>query len=196
MTADNPFEAPTWSKVHRLLQQQAERIRKSGFKPEVIVGIARGGWIPARVLSDLLETPNLVTLKVESYLDINTRGKPVLTQGLSGNVNGKNVLLVDEVADTGESLNLAKKHILHEGASEIQVATLYLKPQCAFKPDYYERNSNAWIVFPWETQETLRKIWVANSSSDSQLKAQLSLLIDAGLPKLLIAQFMKEISEA
>ncbi len=191
------FEAPTWSKIYRMLLRQAKCIRKSNFKPDLIVGLSRGGWLPARILSDLLENPKLASIKIESYVGIEYRGKSVLTQELAGSVlAGKSVLLVDEVADTGESLKLAKSYISREGALETRVATLYVKPKSAFKPDYCEEITDCWIVFPWEIKETIRRIWEANQNDDAQQKEQLSRLRSAGVPKRLISQFTKEICEA
>jgi len=53
------FKIPSWNQIYRLLLKLAEAVRKSGFEPDVIVGVSRGGWIPARIMSDLLETPKL-----------------------------------------------------------------------------------------------------------------------------------------
>jgi len=180
-----------------MLLSQAERICRSGFKPDIIVGISRGGWLPARVLSDLLENPRLANVKVESYVGIGeTKGTPSLTQCVSTNVVGKRVLIVDEVADTGGSLRLVVNHVLAEGASEVKVATLFSKPQAKVKPDYYEKETSRWIVFPWETKETVRKIFNGNKAKPAILQKEISKLEGAGVPKWLISKFLKEFSEA
>ena len=70
METEAEFEVPTWSQIYAMLFSQAEKIRGSGFKPDVIVGLTRGGWIPARVLSDLLEIPDLAVVRVEFYLGV------------------------------------------------------------------------------------------------------------------------------
>jgi len=106
------FEVPTWNQIYRMLLDLVEKIRKNGFEPDIIVGVSRGGWPPARVLSDLLDNPNLANVKAEFYLGVaETKGEPVITQPVSMIVNGKKVLIVDEVADTGKSLKLVKEHI-------------------------------------------------------------------------------------
>ena len=56
------FESPSWNQTYSFILKLSEAIRKSGFEPDVIVGISRGGWIPARILSDLLENPNLANV--------------------------------------------------------------------------------------------------------------------------------------
>jgi hypoxanthine phosphoribosyltransferase len=189
------FEVATWNQIYAMLLSQAEKIRQSGFKPDVIVGITRGGWIPARVLSDLLEIPDLAVVRVEFYLGVaETRNAPVLTQRVSAGVEGKKALLVDDVADTGKSLQLAKEHILQQGATEARIATVYRKPFSIIKPDYYEKETRRWVVFPWETKETIRKI-VEKHRDKTAVNLETAKLVKAGLPKQLVEEFLKEMLE-
>jgi hypoxanthine phosphoribosyltransferase len=88
-----------------MLRNQAEKIRRSGFKLDDILRVTRGRWIPARILSDLLEIPDLATVGVEFFLDIpETRNETVLIKSVSAVVESKKALLVDDVPDTGKSL--------------------------------------------------------------------------------------------
>jgi hypoxanthine phosphoribosyltransferase len=190
------FEVPTWNQVYEMLLSQAEKIRKSCFKPDIIVGISRGGWLPARVLSDFLESPNLANVKVEYYLGVaETKNEPVLTQGVSAVVTGKKVFIVDDVADTGKSLKLVKEHILQQGAKEARIATVYYKPWSVVKPDYYERETRLWIVFPWEIKETIRKIFEKRREKHAPIEEETAKLVKAGLPKQLAERFLKEMFE-
>ncbi|MDH5460592.1 MAG: phosphoribosyltransferase family protein, partial [Candidatus Bathyarchaeota archaeon] len=92
MSSEIEFEVPTWNRIYGMLLNLAEKIRKNGFKPDVIVGVSRGGWPPARVLSDLLDNPNLANVKAEFYLGVaETKGEPTLTQPVSVAVAGKKV---------------------------------------------------------------------------------------------------------
>lgn len=141
-----------------MLLNTADRIRRDGVKPDVILGVSRGGWTPARVLSDLLDNPDLASVRAEFYLGVaEPKCEPVMTQPVPATIKEKKVLIVDEAADTGKSLKLVKEHVVDEGASRVTTATVYCKPWSIIKPDYYEETSR-WIVFPWETKETLRKI--------------------------------------
>jgi hypoxanthine phosphoribosyltransferase len=190
------FEVPTWNQIYAMLRSQAEKIRRSGFKPDIIVGIARGGWVPARVQSDLLEIPDFAVVRVEFYLGVaETRNEPVMTQGVSEVVAGKKVLVVDDVADTGKSLQLVKEHIRQQGAVELRIATVYRKPFSIITPDYYEKETRRWVVFPWEIKETLRKI-VEKNQDKNAVKAGAAKLVKAGLPKQLVGEFLKEVLEA
>jgi hypoxanthine phosphoribosyltransferase len=189
------FEVPTWSQIYAMLLSQAEKIRRSGFKPDVIVGLTRGGWIPARVLSDLLEIPDLAVVRVEFYLGVaETRNEPVLTQRVSADAEGKKVLLVDDVADTGKSLQVAREHIRQKGATEVRIATVYRKTFSVITPDYYEKETRRWVVFPWDAKETIRKI--VEKSRESAVNVEAAKLVKAGLPKQLVEAFLKETVEA
>ena len=195
MQASAKFEVPTLNKIYDMLLSQAEKIRQSGFKPDVIVGITRGGWVPARVLSDLLGIPDLVTVRVEFYLGVaETRNEPVLTQGVSAAVTGKKALIVDDVVDTGKSLQLAREHVLQQGATEVRIATMYRKPWSVIKPDYYETETSCWVVFPWETKETIRKI-VEKHGDKNAIDMETAKLVTAGLSKQLAERFLKEVFE-
>jgi hypoxanthine phosphoribosyltransferase len=189
------FEVPTWNKICDMLLSQAEKIRQSSFKPDVIVGVTRGGWVPARVLSDLLGVPDFATVRVEFYLGVTeTRNEPVLIQGVSAAVTGKKVLIVDDVADTGKSLQLAREHVLQQGATEVKIATVYRKPWSVIKPDYYETETSCWVVFPWETKETIRKI-VEKHGDKKAIDMETAKLVKAGLSKQLAESFLKEVFE-
>jgi len=162
----------TWNRTYNVLLSLARRILRSGFVPDVIVGISRGGWVPARVLCDLLNAPVLASIGVAFYTGVGKAGRrPMLTQPLSVAVLGKKVLLVDEVTDTGESLKLAKEQLVTEGAKEVRTVTMYTKPWSIIEPDFHEKKTSSWIVFPWETKETIQSV-----TQDSKWKRRKELL--------------------
>jgi hypoxanthine phosphoribosyltransferase len=123
-----------------------------------------------------------------------TKKEPVLTQRVSADVTGKKTLLVDDVADTGKSLQLAGEHLLQQGAGEDCIATVYRKPFSVIKPDYYEKETRRWVVFPWETKEIVRKI-VEKHRDKRAVNLKAAKLVKAGLPKKLVEEFLKEVFE-
>lgn len=182
------FEVPTWNQVYRMLLNQAEKICNSSFKPDVVVGVSRGGLVPARILSDLLENSNLATVRAESrQTDRGDRMNPVLIQALSMPVAGKKLLVVDDVADTGRSLCMVKKHVLQHEADATRVATLYYKPWSTVKPDYYEKETERWIIFPWDVKENIRRI-VEKQGETPRNEI-------AGLPNHLTRRLLKQMRE-
>ena len=196
MSAELEFEVPSWDQIYEMLLNLADKIRRDGFRPDVIVGISRGGWPPARVLSDLLDNPNLINVRAEFYLGVaETKGEPIITQPLSANIRGKKTLVVDEVADTGKSLRLVKEYVAQQNPTEAKVATVYYKPWSIIKPDYYEKETSHWIVFPWEIKETIRKIIKKCKATGRDIEAETSKLVKAGISAELIKRFLKEINE-
>jgi hypoxanthine phosphoribosyltransferase len=135
----------------------ALRIKSSGFKPDYIVGVSRGGWAPGRILSDLLENTHTANIKIEFYVGIEkTARKPIVTQPLTEDITKKNILVVDDVSDTGESLKVALDHVVGKGAAGVKTATVYYKPHSIFKPDFFADSTSDWIIFPWERLEATK----------------------------------------
>ncbi len=191
MAANIDYEVPTWSHIYDMLLCQAQTIQIHNFKPDVIVSIARGGLVPARILTDLLETKELGFIQIKFYTGINqTSQQPTIKQNMTLPVTGKKALLVDDIADTGESLKLAQTHLKTLGALEIKTATLYQKPQSTTAPDFFEKQTNSWVVFPWDTKETLRKI-IQKREGKRALNHEVAKLVKAGLPNHLTEKLLK-----
>ncbi len=188
------FEIPSWNQIYSLLLKLAERIRKSGFEPDIIVGVSRGGWIPARIISDMLENPKLANVTAEFYVGVaETKHEPTITQPVSLPVKDKNVLVVDDLADTGESLKLVNSHLKKQGASEIKIATIYYKPWSVIAPNYYEKETRCWIVFPWDRKEAVRKTVEKFRDKGRTVEDAKEKLISSGLDRELVELFIKEI---
>ena len=155
MTDLREYVSPSWDEIYNMLLEQAIRIKQSGFQPDLIVGVSRGGWIPGRILSDLLGNAHTANVKIEFYVGIGqTSRKPVVTQPISEEIANKRVLVVDDVADTGESMFVALDHVLERHAGDVRTITIYHKPHSKFKPDFFAETTSHWIVFPWERLET------------------------------------------
>jgi uncharacterized protein len=189
------YVVPTWSQINDMLLSQAQKIQNQQLQPDIIIGIAKGGIIPARILSDLIETPQLATVQIAFYHDIaQPTLEPTLKQPLSLSIKNKKTLIVDDISDTGKSLKLAQIHLQEQGAAETKTATLYFKPQSITKPDFYEKQTNNWVVFPWEIKETLRKITLKFEGKRAA-NQEIAKLVKAGLPKQLAEKLLKTIQQ-
>jgi hypoxanthine phosphoribosyltransferase len=196
MAENLEFVIPTWDQIYIFLLNLAEKISEDSFKPDVIVGVSRGGWPPARVMSDLLENPEIANVKAEFYKGVaETKGEPIITQPVSVSVKNKKVLLMDDVADTGKSLRLVESHLREKGATEVKIATIYYKPWSVVVPDYYERKTSSWVIFPWERKETVRHIIERYKSEGKTVKEAMEKLVKSGLDPKLVERFIQEISE-
>lgn len=155
---DQEFTHLSWEDVEELTIALSEKIKRVGFKPDIIVAVSRGGFDPARILCDQLLIRRLASLQVEYYEGVNVGEEPEIVIPLNADVIGLDVLLVDDVSDSGESLNLALEHLKEKGSEEVRVATLHCKPWSDFEPDFFVERVTSWIVYPWELKETIRNI--------------------------------------
>jgi hypoxanthine phosphoribosyltransferase len=182
MSDPQRYLAPSWDKIYEMLIDIALRIRNSGFKPDYIVGVSRGGWAPGRILSDLLENTHTANIKIEFYLGIGkTARKPVVTQPLAEDITKKNVLVVDDVSDTGESLKVALDHVVGKGAAGVKTATVYFKPHSIFKPDFFADSTSDWIIFPWERLEATKLLIQEARSKGRDLNSVRKTLEEIGI---------------
>ncbi len=149
----------SWDDVQVLSERLADKVKQSGFEPDLIVAVSRGGFDPARILCDQLGIRRLASVQVEYYMGVEQKsGEPQVVYPLNADVKGMKVLVVDDVSDTGTSLKTALEHVAARGASEVRVATLHIKPWTAFKPDYHTDEVDKWIVYPWEPLESMNSI--------------------------------------
>jgi hypoxanthine phosphoribosyltransferase len=181
----------TWDDVYNLTLQLSERVVESGFKPDIVVGIARGGWIPARILSDVLYADTLQNIRIEYYSD-----EPKITQPITGSMEGKSILLVDEVADTGDSLYHAIEHVEDLGAGEVKTAVLHWKPWSRVEPDFYMVRTESWTVYPWEMRESiiaLVKIFKKENPSMNLKQIRNKLVFEVGFEPTVADYFIKRL---
>lgn len=147
----------SWPKAQNLCKQLAKSV--AIYSPEVLVGVSRGGLVPVRLLSDILDVRSVGVMRIEFYKSLGqSAGFPRITQDVSIEIRGKRVLIVDDISDTGRSLQVAKDHIMRKGAKEVKFATLHFKPHSIFKPDFYIAETDKWIVYPWEVNEVKREM--------------------------------------
>ena len=152
-----PAKLASWEDIEGWAKEGAWRVLEDGWEPDVVVGLARGGWVAARLYCDYLGVKDLVSLKVEHWgVTATPDGKARLKYGSNYDLSDKKVLIVDDISDTGESLTLAKNYVESQKPEEIRVATLLTIRGSRFKPDYYgEEIDWAWIVFPWNFVEDM-----------------------------------------
>ena len=150
-----PFE-----EIKELSSQVSKQIKKSRLSFDCIIGIAKGGCIPATLISYQLDVPTFKTIQIKSYTDSNKRSNTIFSSGtlsLFDELSKYNrVLVVDDLADSGKTLSDFEK-LYNYLADTVKVpwintACLYYKSKSEFKPDFYaqEVKDEAWLDFPWE----------------------------------------------
>lgn len=147
-------EILTWEGFGTASRELAQTIADDGFDPEIIIAVARGGLLPAGALSYSMGVKLSDAINVEFYTDVHeTLPDPVLLEPqLDINaIQGKRLLVVDDVADSGRTLNLVLKLLAAHG-SDVRSAVLYAKPCSEVDPTYVWRRTAEWIVFPWSAE--------------------------------------------
>ena len=158
MHEELPATLITWEEVYSLCRQLVRQLRKSNFRIDIIVAIARGGYVPGRLLSDMLGIHDLTTFKIEHYQGAYKQHEAFVKYPLNVDINGRNVLLLDDVCDSGDTFAVGLEHILHCGAvNEIRTAALHLKTVSKFIPDFYVKTVSEWrwLIYPWAVNEDL-----------------------------------------
>ncbi|MFW5900451.1 MAG: phosphoribosyltransferase, partial [Halodesulfurarchaeum sp.] len=117
-----------WEYIYDLNRMVADQVKADEFEPDVIVALARGGWFSGRVLCDFLGLDDLTSLKMEHYVGTAAKGdEPEIRYPMpEGSVAGKDVLIVDDIADTGGSIQHAYDYVTDRESGEVRTATLQL----------------------------------------------------------------------
>ncbi|WP_315130625.1 phosphoribosyltransferase [uncultured Actinomyces sp.] len=164
-------EELTWELFGTASRELSAQVVASGWVPDLIIAVARGGLIPAGAISYAIGVKAMGSMNVEFYTGIGeTLAEPVVLPPLmdASELPGKKVLVVDDVADSGKTLKMVMELLRHEGLQlggasvpvEARSACIYLKPRSVHRPDYVWRETDKWINFPWSvapviTQENL-----------------------------------------
>lgn len=156
MSKPIPCELVTWNRFHALARRLARQVRGSGYRPDIIVAIGRGGYMPGRILSDFLGVMDLATFKIEHYAGPRISKTPMIRYPLTADVGGLRVLLVDDVSDSGDTFDVAIAHVRSRGEPvELRTAVLHHKTVSHFRPDYFAQRvvKWRWIIYPWAVAE-------------------------------------------
>ncbi len=149
---EHAVEVLTWEDFGRASRLLAQRVADSGYRPDLMVSIARGGLPVGGTLAYSLGLKNCTAINVKFYTGIGTRlDVPVLLPPTPPLVDlaGLRVLLADDVADSGETLAMVVD-LLRPHVAELRTVVLYHKPWSVVTPDYSWATTSDWIHFPWD----------------------------------------------
>ncbi|MEM3831847.1 MAG: phosphoribosyltransferase [Sulfolobales archaeon] len=156
----------SWEEIVSWVFKLADLIRSSGWTPTTIVAIARGGYVPARLLCDFLGVGELLSIQVVHWIEADRRDNARIRfrHSILDDMGGRRVLLVDDIVDTGLSMILAREYVEREWKPrEIKTAAITIVTSMArIKPDYYveelkEREWD-WYIYPWKRVEDLTSL--------------------------------------
>jgi hypothetical protein len=152
----------TWDDYHYAIEQLAATVHDSGWPFNQIVCIARGGLRVGDTLSRIFKLP-LAIISTQSYAGEGGRERGVLTVAehmtMTTPTLGDRVLLVDDLVDSGVTLDVVRRHLraAYPAIADLRTAVLWYKGCSRCAPDYYVRYlpENPWIHQPFEPYEQL-----------------------------------------
>jgi hypoxanthine phosphoribosyltransferase len=163
---------------------------KTEKKFDRVIALAKGGVTFSRSLVDYLKIEHYSSIQIEFYTGIaQTNRTPVITQSLPTSIKDEHVLVFDDIADSGETLQLATQYFKYHGAADVTTAVLIKKPWSSYAPAFSARSSEAWIIFPNEVRESielLTQTWRKAGDSSAKITEQ---LLEIGFSKSEVALF-------
>lgn len=146
-------EVLDWATFGSASRELARRVADDGYRPDLILAVARGGLFLAGALGYGLRVKNLHVMNVEFYTGVDERLEmPVMLPPVPQVVDltGARVLIADDVADTGATLKLVHD-FCRDHVAEVRCAVLYEKPHTSVRCEYVWKHTDRWINFPWSS---------------------------------------------
>jgi uncharacterized protein len=147
------LETLSWADFGQACRELAQQVADDEYRPEIILSVARGGLLAAGALSYALGVKNVHVVNIEFYTGVDERlDMPVMLPPAPSTVDlsGATVLIVDDVADTGATLEVVRDFCA-DHVAEARCAVVYEKPHSTVRCEYVWRRTDRWIDFPWSS---------------------------------------------
>lgn len=148
------FQILNWNEMIRLSIQLSKNIQKA-YSPNIVIGVLRGGAVVSRIVSDFLGK-ELYTIGVKSYKGIEEKGTVSISQGIKTQLHGQKPIIIDDIVDTGETLSVVEEYIQEKGVKAHKTAVIHRKPWAKVRPHFWLKETEKWVVYPWEYYEFQR----------------------------------------
>lgn len=144
-----------WPEIEEGCRALAQRVRQAGFEPDILAVIMRGGAIVGRLYQKYSGSEALLhTFGIRAYRAPGDMRKAVVYQypNKVEDFHGRKVLIIDDIADSGTTLELARTWAREAHASEVKTLTLHYKAKASETPDFWHTkvDNDVWIDYPWE----------------------------------------------
>ena len=136
----------SWEFFGELCRVLAVKVATSGYRPDLVVGIAKAGVIPGAVVASILQTEfsSMAVTRQEAG------AQPVLVSGPPPSIRGRRVLIVDETCDTGSTMKLALNEVRALRPAEVRTAVSFKTGEYA--PDFHAFETDSFIILPWDRE--------------------------------------------
>ena len=158
MVVTEPREVLSWSTFGDVVVPSlARQVVESGYEPDLVLSIARGGLALGMGLGYALDVKNLSAVNVEFYTGVDSRlPVPIMLPPTPDAIDlqGLKVLIADDIADTGLTLVHVQEFIA-DHVAEARTAVVFEKPRSVVKADYVWKSTDLWVDFPWSAEPPL-----------------------------------------
>lgn len=168
------------SEVYEMAYRVSKKVTDSTLNFDVVVGIARGGFPPALLVCDFLNIKTLSSIQIRHYSGGGQEKEEVeITDPIKIDLQNKNVLIVDDVNDSGQTLDAAIDHIKTKEAAKIKTAVLHEKDTTTLNADFAGDHLAEWkwLIYQWAVTEDLLKFLKKDemlSASKQEMQKHLS----------------------
>jgi uncharacterized protein len=163
-------ERISWSRFEDLTRMIVDALEKE--KIDLIIGIARAGLFPATASACMLRRELYPVRITRRYNDEITYRSPVWRIDVPNLVKGLRVAVVDEIADSGKTLDIVKSRCIEQGANYVVSACLVAHTWADPSPDIITLNSDAFIIFPWDEKVFIDGKWQQHPEIHAGIKLQ------------------------
>lgn len=160
----------TWDEFAALSRTLAEMVAGAGV--DSVVGIARAGLLPATAVATSLRC-ELFPVRLTRRVDDEVRyARPIWRVPVTADVAGRSVAVIDEIADTGETLAMVAEQVRAAGAARVVTATLVDHGWANPRPDFAALVTPAFVIFPWDREVLIDGRWQIHPEIEAGLRAQ------------------------
>ncbi|MDP4011125.1 MAG: phosphoribosyltransferase family protein [Candidatus Roizmanbacteria bacterium] len=144
----------SWTQLHHdCVELHTKKLKD--IEVDVIVSISRGANTISHVFSDLLGMTPISHITISSYQDMKKLEKPKISEEPTRDFHNKNILIIDDVSDSGATFKVTLEYFKKKKPTKIYTLSPYIKPQTTYKPDFWLKSIDAWIIFPYDVRETM-----------------------------------------
>ncbi len=182
------LEFVSWKQFHLLCFELAKQLEEEKDF-DVLVSISRGGHVISRILSDFLSL-DVLNVTIQSYEGINNQKELKISQKLGVNLQGQRILLVDEIVDSGRTLERALSYLRRIKVKDVVSTALHVKPRTSIYPDYFVVETSNWVVYPYEVRETVEGIVPLWKKAGLSYDEMVRKLRKGGFNKMMVEKYL------
>lgn len=154
-----------YKQIHTAVLELYIRLSESKYIPDIIMPIARGGLVPAGILSQYYPDAKFYLIQTKSYKDVDKQEESVriyIPKSISKDIEkNQKILIVDDIYDTGKTLEEVKNVLMEKGIkNNVATCTLFLREESEGSPDFFAETikQGVWLNFPWELKIIVGKL--------------------------------------